>query len=596
QQWKDWAHGKNAIVRNQAHGAPSNILDLYATVDIPEIEGVEPLRIKMASSAGNVTGKKLVSSESATWLNEHFESNLADIKIALDRFMVNGVNHIFYHGTSYSPPNEPWPGWLFYAAVHLNPRNSLWKDFDALNLYTTRCQSFLQNSTPDNDVLLYYPIYDRFSTPGKEMIEHFDGIGKQFDSTAFKHAAELMLEKDYAFDYISDNQIGNIVWENDQLKTEGNSEYKTLLIPKCNYIPLKTFQKIISLAEQGATIIALEGLPGSISGYGNLEKNKNTFTGILNKLGDVFQSVQGMKEIKVGKGVLLIGDNAEALLEKASVRKENLTDKGIQFIRKKRNDQTFYFLINSKDDSFEGWLPLEEKTTSYVMYDPMDGKFGVAKMKNGSGGTEVYVQLEPHQSIILETNADGADEPSFSYYENSGIEISLTEKWNVNFTDGGPVLPVTLSIDSLTSWTAFGNSSCSNFSGTATYSISFPKPLVEAQYFQLDLGKVKESAEVVLNGKLLGTLIGSTYKINFASDLLKENNLLEIKVSNLMANRIADLDQGQIFWRKFYNVNFPARKVENRTNGLFDASHWQPKESGLLGPVFLKALKPKSDF
>jgi hypothetical protein len=79
--WKKWAHANDAIVRNQAHGSPANILDLYATVDIPEIEGVEALRIKMASSAGNVTGKKLISSESATWLDEHFESNLADIKI-----------------------------------------------------------------------------------------------------------------------------------------------------------------------------------------------------------------------------------------------------------------------------------------------------------------------------------------------------------------------------------------------------------------------------------------------------------------------------------------------------------------------------------
>src|SRR5687768_10724851 len=100
---KALTHTNNAIVRNQAHGSPANILDLYATVDIPEIEGVEPLRIKMASSAGNVTGKRLISSESATWLNEHFESNLADIKIAVDRFLLHGVNHIFYHGTSYSP-------------------------------------------------------------------------------------------------------------------------------------------------------------------------------------------------------------------------------------------------------------------------------------------------------------------------------------------------------------------------------------------------------------------------------------------------------------------------------------------------------------
>ncbi len=206
-QWKAWAHANSAVVRNQAHGSPANILDLYATVDIPEIEGVEPLRIKMASSAGNVTGKALVSSESATWLNEHFESSLSDIKTALDRFMLHGVNHIFYHGTTYSPPGEAWPGRLFYAAVHLNPRNSLWPHFSALNKYVERSQSLLQISKPDNDVLLYYPIYDRFSTRGPEMIEHFDGVGAQFDNTVFKQAAEMMLSKGYAYDYISDRQI-----------------------------------------------------------------------------------------------------------------------------------------------------------------------------------------------------------------------------------------------------------------------------------------------------------------------------------------------------------------------------------------------------
>src|SRR5690606_8750135 len=116
QTWKKWAHNYSAIVRNQAHGSPSNILDLYAVVDIPEIEGDEPLRFKMATSSGNVSGKKLVSPEAATWLNEHFESNLADIKEALDKFMLQGINHLVYHGTTYSPAEEPWPGRLFYAA------------------------------------------------------------------------------------------------------------------------------------------------------------------------------------------------------------------------------------------------------------------------------------------------------------------------------------------------------------------------------------------------------------------------------------------------------------------------------------------------
>ncbi len=58
-----------------------------------------------------------------------------------------------------------------------------------------------------------------------------------------------------------------------------------------------------------------------------------------------------------------------------------------------------------------------------------------------------------------------------------------------------------------------------------------------------------------------------------------------------MANRIADMDRKKIIWRKFYNVNFPARKSENRKNGLFDASGWTPRESGLIGPVTISSLQ-----
>jgi hypothetical protein len=145
--------------------------------------------------------------------------------------------------------------------------------------------------------------------------------------------------------------------------------------------------------------------------------------------------------------------------------------------------------------------------------------------------------------------------------------------------------------DTLSSWTTFGDQIYPAFSGTVTYSITFAKPTQSAEHWLLDLGKVKESAEVHLNGRNLGTLIGPLYQLQFDQSHLQEHNTLEIQVSNLMANRIADLDRRSIFWKKFYNVNFPARKNENRRNGLFDASQWKPKESGLLGPVSLTKIQ-----
>ena len=74
--------------------------------------------------------------------------------------------------------------------------------------------------------------------------------------------------------------------------------------------------------------------------------------------------------------------------------------------------------------------------------------------------------------------------------------------------------------------------------------------------------------------------------------MMKENNQLDIEVSNLMANRIADLDRKGIEWKKFYNINFPAKMRENRgKDGLFDASKWEAKESGLIGPVTLTPVE-----
>ncbi|WP_221408988.1 glycosyl hydrolase [Ohtaekwangia koreensis] len=588
--WKEWAHRNNALIRNQAHGSPSNILDLYAAVDIPEIEGIEPLRIKMASSAGNVTGKKLVSSESATWLNEHFESNLSDIKVAVDRFLLNGVNHIVYHGTCYSPQNEPWPGWLFYAAVHMNPRNTLWDDSHVLNTYIARCQSRLQNSTADNDILVYFPIYDRFSTPGKEMIEHFDGVGKQFENTPFRASAEYMHEKGYAFDFISDKQIENSVVEKQMIRTEGNGVYKTILIAQCEYIPLKTMEKIIALAKAGATVIAYKGLPSSTAGFAQHDENEKKFHQLIDEW-KVTESSQGVREMKVGEGRVVIGGDLNQLLMFTKVRRESIVDQGLHYIRKKGTDNNIeYFISNNTDTAYQGWVLIQTPLEDVVVLDPMSGEIGKGKLKRENGESKVYIQLAPRQSIFLKLYDQAINILPFNFWKAAGNSIPLTGTWKVNFTKGGPALPVAVKTDTLKSWTLFSGNDYQAFSGTATYTLEFEKPNVQATQWQLDLGSVKETASVTLNGKYIGTLIGPVYSVVIDPAILQDKNILEVKVSNLMANRIADMDKLKVFWRKFYNVNFPAKKAENRVNGIFSAAHWEPHQSGLLGPVKLQPL------
>jgi hypothetical protein len=88
--WREWAKAKGKIVRNQSHGSPANILDLYGAVGIPETEGTEILRFKVSASAANVLGKPLVAAEAATWLDEHFKSGLRDVKASVDKYFLGG--------------------------------------------------------------------------------------------------------------------------------------------------------------------------------------------------------------------------------------------------------------------------------------------------------------------------------------------------------------------------------------------------------------------------------------------------------------------------------------------------------------------------
>ncbi len=162
----------------------------------------------------------------------------------------------------------------------------------------------------------------------------------------------------------------------------------------------------------------------------------------------------------------------------------------------------------------------------------------------------------------------------------------------MRFIEGGPELPSPVEKKTLASWTEFGGEDIKRFSGTARYTTTFDKPSVSAGGWLLDLGRVCDSARVRVNGKEVGTLIKAPFHVRIPRELMKEKNTLEVDVSNLMANRIAYLDRQNVIWKKFYNTNFPARKPENRgADGLFTASRWQPRDSGLIGPVTISPIE-----
>jgi hypothetical protein len=594
-EWGRWAHARQSLVRNQAHGAPASILDLYAASDIPETEGTDVLRFKWATSAAHVAGRRLVSAEAATWLNEHFRTTLAEVRAAVDRFFVGGVNHIVYHGTAYSPAGDPWPGWQFYASVEFNPQNAWWDDFRALNEYVARVQSFLQQGAADHDVLLYYPLYDALSVREKGLLTHFGAAGPEGDEP-FAAAARTMTSRGFTFDFISDRQLRQTRADGGELVTVGGGRYRVLVLPRAGRIDLQTLEAAVALARQGVTVVAFRGPPADVAGLADVDARRARFLDAIRAVPFGPPDAEGIREAQVGQGRFLNGDDLAALLAGAGVVRERMVDQDLQFARRRDAGGRTYFISNPGSRAVDGWVPLASGTAQAIVFDPMRGVSGGGRVRPADGrtsaGTEVFLQIPPGGSLIVRTSA-AAPPNALGFYEHAGPPTGMDGRWTVRFTKGGPVLPPRQILEQLRSWTDLPDPDLGRFSGTALYTVTFPRPGAHRTAWALDLGEVRETARVRLNGQALGTSIGSPHRFIVPDGMLRSSNALEVAVTNLSANRIADLDRRGVLWKKFYNVNFPARLPENRgADGLFSAADWKPLESGLIGPVTLTPLAP----
>ncbi len=527
--WIAWGKRRGMRSRYEAHGAPGNLLDLYALADIPETEMFRDDRSmlvsKFASSAAYVTGKKLASAETGTWLKEHFTETLGDLKVLVDEMFLSGINHIFWHGTIYSPDEAAWPGWVFYASTQMNPRNPIWRHARTLHDYITRCQSFLQSGEPGSDVLLYWPYHDLLhSQKGrieKLTVHHRDWLEKQ----ALGPLAQELFDRGWQFDFVSDRMLAKKL----------PVRYKAVVVPKTTHIPPETLARLKKLA---IPVFFLDALPTDVPGFGKLPERRA-------KLETIKRGLRPTPRTEL-----------EAALIQAGAKREVLADSGLRLVRRTLDGKTVRFVVNPTQKTIT--LPSET----------------VGRCLNPLTGGEGTRELTPNASVIL-TTGDVRMSPA-----RRGLGGRDLRGWGVVFLDGGPSLPPPFSCEKLGSWTEQG-AAYEAFSGTARYTTVFD---AKPGRYLLELGRVCESASVRLNGEEVGTMILAPFTLELTITK-PTGNVLEIEVASLAANRIRDLDWRGVVWQNFYDINFVNLDYKH-----FDASKWPVRASGLLGPVTLTLL------
>ena len=546
-QWTAWAHHHGVKVRNQAHGSPANLLDLYAAVDIPEIEGfglsdfgIRGLRtdpgftrknfsdvsmLKYAPSAAHVTGKPLVSSETFTWLTEHFRTSLSQMKPDLDLMYTCGVNRMFFHGTAYSPKNDPWPGWKFYASIDMSPTNSIWRDAPFLMKYIERCQRLLQWGKPDNDFLIYLPVRDMWKKNTNELLMMFDINTMDKKAPEFIRAVMEVDSLGYGYDYISDRQLARV-------KTIAAGDPK-----------LGSEYRDSAYVTEGGTI----------------------YKGVI----DPTKPINGAELSRKAK--------AEELRTKLNLR----------YIRRSNPFGYHYFIANLTSSDVDDYVGLAVPLTQAVWYNPMTDECYDAETKDG----KIRVSLLSGESRFLLV-PDEEKNDTLPYIETAGKakvchrnnpSKVIDTPWTLKFIDEAPHVGKTWTLPHAQTWETLDDDNVKVTMGTGVYTTTIKLDKAEAKkHWAIDLGDVRESARVYINGKFIGCAWAAPFILDTDGALHKGKNEIRIEVTNLPANRIADMDRHGVKWRKMKEINVVDINYKHTTY-----AGWAPVKSGLNSDVKL---------
>ncbi len=595
--YKQFASDFNSIFRGNTMKLPGNILDLYPVCDIPEIATygsvsfkipmllkenniinycetiTQPLFLKFVSSTANVAGKHIVCGEVGNFLGINFNNTLSQIKPEIDQLFLNGINHIMYYGITYLPEEITWPGWMYLNSTNFGLESHNWNDIEELNKYIYYCQEILQNSTPDNEILIYFPVFDYWSEPkfnGDLYYFSYDNFNEWFEQSSFGQLAYELSLKGYSFDYISDKQIQELKVVDKKIFSNG-SKYKILFFPECNYIPLETLNKILELAENDIKIIFSNGLPKDIPGFYKYERKRLDLLDLKYAL-------------FVNPNISVIRDLDE-VYELSKLHKEELAFYELNYIRKNYNNGKFYFISNISSNVIDEWIELGEKSDKYEIFCPISAKRGIAQLNNEG---KIRLQIKPGQSLFIFINIGFHVQNKWIYNNFSYMPYEIEGEWILTFPKGVPDFSDTLFLDEPVFINSLENKNYQEYFGKIKYEISFDLPVEYkiTDYYLLTINEIRETAEVIVNGINIGKIWCLPNELVINPKILKKrDNVIEIIVMSSSVNRIIKMDKENIKWFPDYDID-----IDKINTNLFDASTWKPYNSGISGQILLMPL------
>lgn len=558
-QFNKWAHEHNLLTRTQAHGAPADVLRIYGEADIPETEDLFAWGcydfLKMAASAANVTGRAIVGSESFVWQNAAYETTPEKVKLAADELLTAGVNAIVYHGFPYIMPGIPAPGWHPFSGAlgsgayssQINELNPFWPYFAKVNSYITRVQYISQTGTNVAAIALY-----------RNDLTH--GADEAPPTPKLNQA---MMDAGYNYDHINVDSLMHCTVREKNLTTVGGARYRALVLPVLDAIDADLAEKLKGFAVAGLPIFFAGNIPSHAEG---LLDNGRKEERVRAALGGNRNS-QNVHVAADAAGLV-------SMLRLTVIPNVKFHGEALSFIQKRVGKIDTFFLRNDSDvmRHVEAEFEAEGKPE---LWDPWTGQTApVSKYRRKGNWIEVELDLQPLSSALIVFDPDGmasgAAPAARSLKRTEQIGAGGWKFAGKGLVPSGETAVIRRDLPLLIDWSL--DSELRGFSGRGVYTTTFTVSAEDVgQQLILDLGNVKNVAEVVVNGKAAGTLLLRPYRADITEFVRPGENALEIAVTNALFNSMALREPPA----------FHPGPTEN-PSGLMSA--------GLLGPVQLKVM------
>lgn len=506
-----------------------------------------------SASVAHIYGRNIAAAESMSGGNPPWSWYPAVLKPVADQELVNGINRFAIHESSHQPFVDKVPGISLGPIGQYFNRNETWaEEAYAWVDYLARSSYLLQQGKFGADVVYYY--------------------GQDSNLTGIFGDKAPDVPAGYGFDYVNaDALIHELAVTGNRITTKSGMSYRILgLDAFSRNMSLPVLRAIYKLVEGGAVVAG----PRPV-GDPSLTDNQAEFTRLSQEL---FGDGSGVH--RVGKGTVYAGESVAAALRAIRVPPDfdyskPESDTHLEFVHRRLADGDLYFVDNRSDRAEQVDATFRVTGKEPELWRAETGSVEPVSYEIANGRTTVPLKLEPWGTVFVVFRKP-ATATSRTLAAATETELATVEgPWHLSFQpDRGA--PAAITLQKLSAWNDNSEPGVKYFSGTAAYSKTIDAP---AQWFKngnhlwLDLGAVKNLAEVIVNGKSLGVVWHDPYRVDVTAALKPGANQLTIKVTNAWVNRLIGDAQPDVTQK----ITFTTFKPYRATSPL------QP--SGLLGPV-----------